>query len=76
MNLLSIVTIMADNKRFYRSHNKCIAGVCGGVADYFGWDPTVVRLVYLVATFSSAFSGFLLYIVLWIFVPQERYGYR
>ena len=50
-----------------------IAGVCGGIADYFGWDPTVVRLIYLVATFSTAFSGVPIYILLWILVPTRRY---
>ncbi|WP_302776481.1 PspC domain-containing protein [Porphyromonas uenonis] len=64
---------MADNKRLYRSRDARIGGVCGGIANYFGWDPTVVRLIYLVATFSTAFSGVPIYILLWILVPTRRY---
>lgn len=51
--------------------DKWIAGVCGGVAHYFGWDPAIVRLVYLVLTVCTAFCGFLIYIVLWICMPPE-----
>ena len=34
-------------RRLYRSNNGMIAGVCGGIADYFGWDPTLVRVGYI-----------------------------
>ena len=60
---------MANNKRLYRSRE----GVCGGIADYFGWDPTIVRLIYLLLTFTTGFAGIPIYILLWIFVPLERY---
>lgn len=51
--------------------DKWIAGVCGGVARYIGWDPAIVRLVYLLLTVCTAFCGFLIYIVLWICMPQD-----
>ena len=51
--------------------DKCIAGVCGGVAHYFGWDPAIVRLGYLLLTVCTAFCGFLVYIVLWVCMPQD-----
>ncbi len=53
--------------------NVQIAGVCSGIADYFDWDPTVVRIVYVFATIFTAFSGVLVYILLWILIPQREY---
>jgi phage shock protein C len=53
-----------------REH-KMIAGVCGGLADWLGWDPTVVRILYvLVSILSAAFPGILVYIVLWFLMPK------
>ncbi len=49
-----------------------LAGVLGGVAKYFGWDPTVVRVVYVVFSIVSvAFPGILVYIALWFVIPEE-----
>jgi phage shock protein PspC (stress-responsive transcriptional regulator) len=49
-----------------------IAGVCGGIADSLGWDPTLVRIGYFVVSVASAaFPGLLAYIVLWIVMPKE-----
>lgn len=51
--------------------NKVLAGVCGGIADWLGWDPTLVRVLYvLVSVMSAAFPGILVYVLLWIFMPQ------
>ncbi len=51
--------------------NKMIAGVCGGIAEWLGWDPTLVRVAYvLVSILSAAFPGILAYIVLWIVMPE------
>ena len=53
-----------------RSHNKIIAGVCGGLADWLGWSPTLVRVLYVVVSVASAaFPGILVYIILWIVMP-------
>ncbi|RPI71291.1 MAG: PspC domain-containing protein [Ignavibacteriales bacterium] len=53
-----------------RSKNSMIAGVCGGLADWLGWDPTVVRIGYVVlSVISAAFPGILVYIILWIILP-------
>jgi len=50
-----------------------IAGVLGGIARYFGWDPTVVRVVYVVGSvLSAAFPGTIVYIILWIIMPLEE----
>ena len=48
-----------------------IAGVCAGIAEYFGWDVTLFRIVYvIVSILSAAFPGILVYIVLWIMMPR------
>lgn len=64
---------MNTNKRLTRStSDKMIAGVCGGIANYFGWDPTVARLAYLLLTFGTAFSGVIVYIILMICMPPDN----
>jgi len=53
-----------------KSRDKMIAGVCGGIAEWQGWDPTLVRIVYvLVSVLSAAFPGILVYIILMIIMP-------
>ena len=46
-----------EKKRLTRSNNRMIGGVCAGIADYFNWDITLVRIIYVLATFFTAFSG-------------------
>jgi phage shock protein PspC (stress-responsive transcriptional regulator) len=58
------------SKRLRKSRNRMIAGVCGGIAEWLGWDPTLVRVLYvLVSICSAAFPGILVYIILWIVMP-------
>jgi len=58
-------------KKLVRSTNKVLAGVCGGVAEYFNTDPTLVRILYAVLTiFSAAFPGLLLYIIMLLLMPE------
>ena len=48
-----------------------IAGVCAGIAEYFGWDVTLVRILYVIVSIVSvAFPGIFVYIVLWIVMPK------
>lgn len=56
----------------YRSRKeKILGGVCGGIAESLGWTPTRVRVLYvLVSVLSAAFPGTVVYIVLWLVVPQ------
>ena len=63
---------MTTRKRLQRSQqDKWIGGVCGGIAEYLDWDPTLIRLVWLVATiFSAGFPGFIIYLFLWICMPK------
>lgn len=55
------------------STNRMIGGVCGGIAEWLGWDPTLVRLLYvLVSVLSAAFPGILVYVILWLVMPLGR----
>ena len=57
-------------RRLRRSRNRMIAGVCGGIAEWLGWDVTLVRVLYVVVScVSLAFPGTLVYIILWIVMP-------
>jgi len=62
---------MADGRRLTRSRNKMIAGVCAGIAEYFGWEVTLFRVVFVVVSILSvAFPGILVYLVLWVVMPR------
>ena len=57
--------------RLTRSRDRMVAGVCGGIAERFNLDPTIVRIGYVLASILSvAFPGLLVYIVLWVVVPD------
>jgi phage shock protein PspC (stress-responsive transcriptional regulator) len=64
---------LSPNRPLQRSRQHVlIAGVCGGIADWLGWDPTLVRVLYvLVSVLSAAFPGALVYVILWVVMPQE-----
>lgn len=52
--------------------DRMVAGVCGGIAKWLDWDPTLVRVLYVLASiFSAAFPGLLAYVILWILIPEE-----
>jgi phage shock protein C len=56
-----------------RSEDKIIAGVCGGMAERFGWSPFWVRFFYvLISVASAAFPGILFYVLLWVLMPAPR----
>ena len=54
--------------KLYRSSNRMIAGVCAGVAENFGWNVGLLRLIALICLVFGGF-GFLAYIILWILMP-------
>ena len=56
-----------------RSNDRVFAGVCGGLAEYFDFDPTMVRLAYAILTLFTAFSGLIFYFVLWLVMPEKNY---
>lgn len=54
-----------------RSHDRMIAGVCGGIAEWLGWSATTVRVLYVLASvLSAAFPGIIAYLVLWVVMPD------
>ncbi len=64
---------MDEPKRIKRSKDKIIGGVLGGFSDYFNMDPILLRVIYVVLSlFSAGFPGLLLYIILWIAIPEEN----
>ena len=62
---------MPSGKLFRSSTNKILGGVCGGIAEWLGWNPTAVRVLYVVISILSvAFPGILVYLVLWLVMPN------
>lgn len=60
-------------RKLRRSRNRVIAGVCGGIADYFGWPAGRTRIAYvLLSLLSAAFPGILVYLLLWIVMPEAE----
>ncbi len=58
-------------KKFYRSEtNKKIMGVCGGLGEYFGIDPVILRIVFVVLALAGGF-GLLIYIVMGVLLPPK-----
>lgn len=65
--------------KLHRSHqNRMIAGVMGGVAEYLGWSPNLVRILFVLAScLSVAVPGILIYVILWFIMPNaEPSSYR
>lgn len=58
-------------KRLTRSKNHIFGGVCGGIAEYFDIDPTLVRVAYVLLTLFTVFCGIVLYPILWIIIPAK-----
>ena len=62
---------MDPTRKLYRSRtNKQVAGVCGGLAEYFNVDVTLMRVLFIVLAVLGA-AGIVIYIAMWIIVPQE-----
>lgn len=64
-------------KNSERTRERVFAGVCGGIAKYFGWDAGKVRLLYvLISILSAAFPGILVYVILWFVMPEEKLSWK
>ena len=62
---------MAQTRKLYRSRtNRTIAGVCGGLASYFNLDATLIRVLFVVLAVLGG-SGVILYLALWLIVPNQ-----
>jgi len=58
-------------RRLTRSSDRMLAGVCGGIANYFDLDPTLVRIAYVILSICSVgFPGMLVYAILWLVMPD------
>lgn len=58
-------------KKLYRSNtDKKIAGVCGGIAEYFDIDATIIRIIFLILLFPGGFPGLVPYLILWVLIPE------
>lgn len=63
---------MIGRKLYLSDKDRKIAGVCGGLAEYFGIDSTIVRILWALAVVVSYGTGFILYLVFWLIVPREK----
>jgi len=63
----------ANEKKVLRRsrHNRIFAGVCGGLADFFGISAFWFRLAFLIALLPGGVPGFLLYLFFWLIIPNE-----
>ena len=62
---------MARPTLFRSVEDRVLAGVVGGIARRFGWNSTVLRIVYVIASvLSAAFPGILVYLILWLLMPE------
>ena len=62
----------AKDKLHRSTTNRIIAGVCGGFAEWLGWNPTTFRVLFvIVSILSAAFPGLLVYLVLWLVMPKD-----
>lgn len=60
-----------SDKRLYRSSTKCmLAGVCGGIAEYFNIDPTLIRLAWIILTCMGFGTGIVAYVIAAIVIPK------
>lgn len=60
-------------KKLYRSTtDKKIAGVCGGLAEYFNIDPTIIRIIFFALLLPGGLPGLLPYLILWVVVPTKE----
>lgn len=61
-------------RKLYRGRDRKVAGVCGGIAEYFGWDPSIVRIGWVIFTLIGG-SGVLAYIIAMIIMPERPDAY-
>lgn len=62
---------MSEKKLTRSRSNRMIAGVCAGIANYLGLDPTMVRIGYALLSIFTAFAGVIVYIILWMIMPEK-----
>ncbi|MBP3408154.1 MAG: PspC domain-containing protein [Bacteroidaceae bacterium] len=60
--------------KLVRSRNRVLAGVCAGIAEYFKWNVSTLRLIWIVLSVIGVGSPVLFYLILWIVMPEARLG--
>lgn len=64
-------------KRFYRSTtDRKIAGICGGLGEYFNVDPVIFRILFVILLLPGGLPGFIPYVIIWLLVPYKPRGNR
>ena len=65
---------MEKNKKLFRSKkDRFLAGICAGIGEYLGVDPTIVRVVFVLLTLATGiFPGLLFYFILWVIIPEKQ----
>ena len=61
---------MAEQKKLYRSNDKKLCGVCGGIAEYLDMDPTVMRIIWVFLALAAG-CGILAYLICALIMPQH-----
>ena len=57
---------------YLSNRDRILRGVCGGIAEWLGWSPTIVRLAYVIVSLASAaFPGMIVYCILWMLMPRR-----
>ena len=62
---------MPERRLTRRMRDRVIAGVCGGLADYFEIDATIVRVAFVIAFFAGVTASFWVYLILWLIMPRR-----
>ena len=72
--ILRALNMAKGVKRLYRSSRKdsVVAGVCGGIAEYFEVDPVIIRLLWVFLTLASMGGGIIAYIIAWIIIQRKK----
>lgn len=63
-----------NGKRLYKSRDKKVSGVCAGIAEYFGIDPTLIRLLWAIGTLFTIGTGILAYVICALIIPDVPDG--
>lgn len=64
--------ILNEPKKLYRSQQRMLGGVCGGMAEYFNIDPTLARVIAVVLFFVPIIPALICYILAWVLIPERK----
>lgn len=64
--------ILNEPKKLYRSQQRMLGGVCGGMAEYFNIDPTLARVIAVILFFVPIIPALICYILAWVLIPERK----